>query len=114
MRRYYLIAFLLAAAMAVPAGASATTLPVKPLAESESGITLIGDGQESRHRRSYPGAHFDIPLGYGNRFDMHPGHPRAGFALQRPGIVRGDGLRFPDYRPEPPAVTVAPEGQAQY
>lgn len=99
MKHHHLIAFVLAAGLAMPATASAATLPAKPAAGPEAGIMLIRDGEEARHWRNYPGAEFDVPTGLGDRFNLHVG-ARRGFALQPP--------RYPI---EPEAPVVAPTGQ---
>lgn len=113
MRRNYAAILALSAVLFMPAAGSAAMLPANPGSAPKSGLTLIGDGDQSRHWRSYPGAAWDIPSGMGDRFDLRLYRPLVqprGFALQAP--MAED--QPPVYEPEPPRATVAPQGQAHY
>lgn len=113
MKRNYAAIFALSAVLFMPAASWAAMLPANTGGAPNSGVILTGDGDEARHWRSYPGAAWDIPSGLGDRFDLRIYRPLVqprGFALQAPMVEEEP----PVYEPEPPRVTVAPEGQVQY
>lgn len=99
MRTNLIIALSLAGAL-LPSAAMAATISVPRGIEAAPYVTLVGDGQESRHWNRH-GAAWDTPSSLGDRFTRSY-EPETGYALGRPARsgTYSDGLAAPRHAPQ--------------